>query len=243
MDLISFFRPSAEKQIQKLRKKVKEPHGDPSTRINAARKLLEMGTEPAIFALLDRFTISASPSRQDDEEKEEVLAWIVGLGETAVPAIVRFLKRERQVYWPFRALQSILEPNQLTKVGEELLQYHWDNPPASSDPTAQLVRVMEGLHTPSLQQIIENYLTHEDDDVRLAALDHFFKRPEDEAREPVLKCYLDSEDRPRIRAHILDRLIDLEWSVRGFRPKIEETLPEGYFLTRDGTVKAMGRNR
>lgn len=241
MDLISFFRPSPEKQIQKLRKKVKEPHGDPSTRINAARKLLEMRTDASIFALLDRFTISASPSRQDDEEKEEVLRWIVDLGERAVPPIVRFLKRERQVYWPFRALQSILGTDELAKVGEELLQFHWDNPPASSDPTAQLVRLMEGLHTPSLQRIIENYLAHEDDDVRLAALDYFFKRPEDESREPVLKCYLDSEDRPRIRAQILDRFIDLAWSVRGFRPKVEETLPEGYFLTRDGTVKAMGR--
>jgi len=241
MDLISFFRPSPERQIERLRKKVKEPHGDPSTRINAAHRLLEMGTEPAIFALLDRFKISASPSRQDDEEKEEVLGWIVGLGDTAVPPIVRFLKRERQVYWPFRALQSILPTDQIAKVGEELLQYHWENPPASPDPTAQLVRLMEGLHTPSLKTTIENYLEHEDDDVRLAALDYFFKRPEDEAREPVLKCYLDSEDRPRIRAHILDRLIDLGWSVRGFRPKIEETLPEGYFLTRDGTVKAISR--
>ncbi len=241
MDLISFFRPTPEKQIERLRKKVKEPHGDPSTRINAARKLLEMGTEPAIFALLDRFTISASPSRQDDEEKEEVLGWIVGLGETAVPPIVRFLKRDRQIYWPFRALQSILSTDQIAKVGQELLQYHWENPPASSEPTVQLVRLMEGVHTPSLKNTIENYLEHEDDDVRLAALDYFFKRHEDEAREPVLKCYLDSEDRPRIRAHILDRMIDLDWSVRGFRPKIEETLPEGYFLTRDGTVKAISR--
>ena len=105
----------------------------------------------------------------------------------------------------------------------------------------RLVRFMEGIYTPSLKKIVENYLEHEDDDVRLAALDYFFKRPEEEAREPVLKCYLDSDDRPRIRAHILDRLIDLGWSVRGFRPKIEEALPEGYFLTRDGTVKAISR--
>ena len=241
MDLISFFRSTPEKQIERLRKKVKEPHGDPSTRINAAQKLLEIGTEPAIFALLDRFTISASPSRQDDEEKEEVLNWIVGLGERAVPPIVRFLKKDRQVYWPFRALQSILSKDELAKAGEELLRYHWENPPASSDPTAQLVQLMEGLHTPSLKTTLENYLEHEDDDVRLAAVNYFLKRPEDEAREPVLKCYLDSEDRPRIRAHILDRLIDLGWSVRGFRPKIEETLPEGYFLTRDGTVRTISR--
>ncbi|HXK60817.1 MAG TPA: hypothetical protein PLP42_13085, partial [Acidobacteriota bacterium] len=184
MDLISFFRPSPEKQIQKLRKKVKEPHGDPAARINAGRRLLEIGTEPAILALLDRFTISASPSRQDEEEKEELLGWIVELGENALPAIVRFLKRERQVYWPFRALQSILPPDQIAETCEELLRYHWENPPASSDPTAQLIRLMEGIHSPSLQETIKNFLQHEDDDVRLAALDYFFRRPEEEAREP-----------------------------------------------------------
>lgn len=241
MDLLSFIRPSIHKQIAKARKKVKEPHGDPATRINAAHRLLEIGTDEALLALLDRFTISASPSRQDEDEKQEVLQWILQVGERAVPPLVRFLKRERQVYWPFRALESILPADRLAVTVEEILRHHWENPPASSDPTAQLIRLAEKLYTSSLNETIGRFLKDEDDDVRLAALEHFFRRPEEEAREAVLECYLDAEDRPRIRSQVLDRLVNLGWSVRGFRPRIEETLPEGYLLTRDGTVKLMGR--
>jgi HEAT repeat protein len=241
MDFLSLFKPSVEKQIQRARKKVKQPHGDPATRINAGRRLLDIGSDEALLALLERFTITASPSRQDEEEKIEVLNWIVGLGERAVPPLIRFLKRERQVYWPFRALQSIQPPDILALTMEEILRSQWDIPPASSDPIAQMIRMVEGLYTPELHSTVALYLGHENDDVRLAALDYLFNRPEEEVREPILECYLNSEDRPRIRGHILNRLVEAEWSVRGFRPRIEESLPEGYVLTRDGTVKVMGR--
>jgi len=240
MDLLSFFRPSPQQQIEKLRKKVKEPHGDPANRINAARKLRDMGTEDALLALLDRFSIAASPSRQDEEEKEEILSWLIQLGDRAVPAIVRFLKRQRQVYWPFRALHTILTPEQLAAKTEEILKYQWDNPPASSDPTAQLIRLSDALHDPALRKTIELYLEHEDDDVLLAALDYLFKLDDEGSRTQILECYLASLERPRIRAHVLDRLAELGWSVRGYRPKVEETLPENYYLTRDGAIKKIG---
>jgi len=32
-------------------------------------------------------------------------------------------------------------------------------------------------------------------------------------------------------------LADREWPVKGFRPKIEETLPEGFHLTAKGFVR------
>jgi HEAT repeat protein len=241
MNLLSLLRPSLSQQIARLRKKVKEPHGDPATRINAGRRLIEIGNEEALLALLERFTISASPSRQDDEEKDEFLRWVVAKGEHAVPALVRFLKRERQVYWPFRALRSILPPDRLAETVEQLLRYHWENPPADPDPTAQIIRSAEGLHTETLEKTIALFLANEDDDTCLAAVDYLFKRNEEEAREKILQTYLDAEERPRIRAHILERLAESGWSVRGFRPRIEETLPDGYVLTRDGTVKLMGR--
>jgi hypothetical protein len=79
------------------------------------------------------------------------------------------------------------------------------------------------------------------DDVRLAALDYLFAHDEDDFRETILKCYLDSEERPRIRGHILSGLVEHGWSVKGFRAKVEETLPDEFKLTRDGLVKAMGK--
>ncbi|MEE8160578.1 MAG: hypothetical protein V3T61_02960, partial [Acidobacteriota bacterium] len=164
MDLLSIFRSSPEKQVEKARKKVKEPHGDPATRINAAHRLLEMGTPEAILALLDRFMIDVSPSSQDEEEKEEVLSWIVQMGEKAVPALIKFLKRERQVYWPVKALKGILSTKEFEEKMNEILQHQWENPPASSDPKAQLIQLLETPESPELVVTMKLFLEDEADD-------------------------------------------------------------------------------
>ncbi len=241
MDILALFRGSPEKQIERLRKKVKEPHGDASVRINAAHKLYQMGTPEAILALLDRFKINTSPSRQDDEEKEEVLGWIVSFGERAVEPLTIFLKRERQVYWPARALKEILPEDRLVARLNEILLHLWECPPASPEPKAQLIRSLQGLRSPELEETVRLFVEARDDDVCLAAVDYLFESEEERNRESVLQCYLDSPDRPRIRAQILERLAEKGWNVKGFRPGVEETLPEGYTLTRDGVVKSIGR--
>ena len=241
MDLFSIFRVSPERQIAKARRRVKEPHGDSSVRIGAAQKLHEMGTSDALQALLDRFKIAVSPSVQDEQEKEQVLNWIVGHGEISITPLMQFLKTERQVYWPLRALRSIVSREGLISRLEELLRYHWANPPASPEPQAQMIRSLENLYSPGLEEVVRLHLKERDDDIRLASLDYLFGLPEQEVREAIIECFLDSEDRPRIRAHILDRLRSSSWSVKGYRRKIEQSLPEEYALTRDGKIRRIGR--
>lgn len=243
MNLLSIFRSSPEKQIEKARKKVKEPHGDSANRINATYRLLEIGTPEAILALLDRFTIDVSPSSQDEEEKEDVLRQIVKRGEGAVSALIKFLKRERQVYWPVRALKEILLTKEFEEKIDEILQYQWENPPASSDPKAQLIQLLEVPESTKLVATMKMFLEDEADDVRLAVLDHLFHCSEEESREDILRCYLNSEDRPRVQGQIMAKFVEKQWSVKGFRPQIEENLPEGHMLTREGKVKITGSNR
>jgi len=240
MDILSVFRRSPEKQIQKLRKKVKEPHGDASVRENAAQRLYELGTVPAIRALLDRYTISVSPSGQDEREKSEVCSWLVRMGAEAVPPIIDYLRNERSVYWPFKALQGILEGDELIQEVQKLLRFHWENPPASAFPKAQLIRSLEDLHSPELEETVCLFLEDEDDDVRLGAIEYLLDRPEETAREWILETYLGSEDRPRIQNQILEHLSEKGWTVRGYRPAIEASLPGAFTLTREGRVKRVG---
>ncbi|MEE2821782.1 MAG: hypothetical protein VYA53_02250 [Acidobacteriota bacterium] len=243
MDLFSLFRSSPGKQIERLRKKVREPHGDPATRMNAALRLREMGTAESFLALLDRFTINVSPSNQDEKEKEEILSWIIQMGEEAIDPLLRFLKRERQIYWAVKALRESVSEQKFAEKMIEVLMDHWKSPPASSDPTTQLIRLLEGVRTPELVSTTQLFLEDQADDVRIAALDYLFPYDEDVIREVILKCYVDSEERPRIRGHILAGFAERRWSVKGFRAKVEETLSDGYQLTRDGVVQTIGQQR
>ena len=93
--------------------------------------------------------------------------------------------------------------------------------------------------TSDLVEVVKLFLKDESDDVRLVTLDYLFEGEDENLREAILDCYLDSEDRPRVRNKILECLVSKTWSVRGYRPKIEKTLPDGYALSRDGKVKSM----
>jgi len=240
MDVFDIFRRSPEKQIQKLRKKVKEPHGDASVRENAALRLYEMGTAYAIRALLDRYTISVSPSSQDEKEKAEVCSWLVRMGSEAVPPIIDYLRNERSVYWPIRALREILDGDELVEQVDKLLRFHWENPPASAFPKAQIIRSLEGLHSPELEETVRLFLDDEDDDVRLGAIEYLLESPEEVAREWILETYLESGDRPRIQNQILEHLVEKGWTVRGYRPAMETSLPAAFTITREGRVKRVG---
>lgn len=238
--IMALFQRTPEKQIAKLRKKVKEPHGDASVRMSAAQKLVEMGTAPALRALLDRFLIVTSPSSEDESEKEQVHSWLVSLGRDSVPPILDFLRNERILYWPIRALGNILPPEEFAQKINEVLLFHWENPPASPEPKTQIIKSIYSVHSEELEDTIKRFLDDEDDDVRLAAVTYLFDLPEEHAREDILRCYAEAEDRPRIRTQILDQLVEKQWTVRGFRPLFEESLSDQYSLTRDGRIKRVG---
>lgn len=241
MSLFSFFQNTPEKQVEKLRKKVKEPHGDASVRENAADRLFRMGTPQALRALLDRYTINVSPSTQDEREKEMVKSWMVDLGEPAVEPVIDFLKNERAVYWPAQILRGILDEPEYCRIMNQILSYLWENPPATAFPKAQLIRSAEGTNSDDLTLTVEKYLADEDDDVRLAAIEYLGRCPEENTREVLLNCYIESEDRARIRLQILDDFVERGWTVKGFRPQVEETLPQEYALTREGKIKKIRR--
>ena len=84
------------------------------------------------------------------------------------------------------------------------------------------------------------FLDDDDDDVLLSAVGYLLERSEEEHRESIIQCYLEAVDRPRVRNQIIEQLAEKGWRVRGFRPAVEESLPEGFTLTRDGKVRKVG---
>ena len=95
---------------------------------------------------------------------------------------------------------------------------------------------MRGRVTPEIANVLRQFLTDDDDDVRISAIEAISEAGE-QVREPLLEAFLAANDRPRIRIRIAEMLADREWPVKGFRPKIEETLPEGFHLTAKGFVR------
>jgi HEAT repeat protein len=238
--MFDFFKrgqPPSTRQIEKLVKRLTEPQGEDAPRIEAAEKLSDLGTPEATYALLKRFTISSKVITQDIEEKRMVVRMLVDKGPDAVDPILRFIGTHHQVEWPIQALSQILPREELVpKLVQALEKVATASAFTPPEHKSDLIRAMRGHVTPEIAAVFRQFLTDDDDDVRIAAIDGLSEVGE-EMREPLLEAFLEAEDRPRIRIKIAETLAEHEWPVKGYRPRIEETLPEGFHLTAKGLIR------
>jgi HEAT repeat protein len=239
MSMFDFFRGDkpSQKQIGKLVKRLTEGSGEEGPRIEAAERLCEWGTPEALFALLKRFTISSKVMTQDVEEKRMVVSMLVEKGKEAVDPILRFLSTHHQVEWPVQALSQILPREELVpRLVESLEKVAAASEFTPPEHKADLIRAMRGHVTPEIAAVLRKFLADDDDDVRIAAVEAIAEAGE-EAREQLLEALIAAADRPRIRIKIAEVFADRDWAVKGYRPKIEETLPEGFHVTAKGVIR------
>jgi HEAT repeat protein len=141
------------------------------------------------------------------------------------------------VEWPVQALSQILSKDELVPklVGalEKVAASSEFTPP---EHKADLIRAMRGHVTPEIAAVLPRFLSDDDDDVRIAAIEALSEVGEN-MREPLIEAFLQAEDRPRIRIKIAEIFADHEWPVKGYRPRIEETLPEGFHLSAKGLIR------
>jgi HEAT repeat protein len=95
---------------------------------------------------------------------------------------------------------------------------------------------MHGHVTPEIAAVLRQFLADDDDDVRISAIDALSEVGED-MREPLLEAFLEAEDRPRIRIQIAEIFADHDWAVKGYRPKVEQALPEGFQVNAKGLIR------
>jgi HEAT repeat protein len=233
--MFDFFKRDqpSQKQIDKLVKKLTEPSGEDGPRIEAAERLSDWSTPESLYALLKRFTISSKVMTQDIEEKRMVVDMLAEKGTAAVDPILRFLSTHHNVEWPVQALSRILTREELVPrlveiLGKVAAASEFTPPEHKSD----LIRAMRG----HVAAVLRGFLADDDDDVRIAAIEAISEAGE-EGRELLLENLIAANDRPRIRIKIAEVFADREWPVKGYRPKVEETLPEGFQVSAKGVIR------
>jgi HEAT repeat protein len=237
--MFDFLKRSSSSQIDKLVKRLTETAGEEGPRIEAAEKLSEMNTPDATHALVKRFTISSKVITQDIEEKRMIVGMLVRKGEAAVDPILRFLKSHHQVEWPVRALTQILPQDRLVPLLVNVLENVALNPFTSAEHRTSLIKAMHGQVTPEVAETLRKSLNDDDDDVRIAAIEAMSEIGE-QSREPLLETFINSADRPRIRIAIAELFAERDWPVKGYRPTVEASLPEGFHVTAKGLIRRRG---
>jgi len=208
-------------------------------RYRAMEALATEGSDEALYGLCRRFGMMYDKSIEDEQEKKWVCDTLISKGESALPAVKRYLFAANSVSWPLRVLQKIAPSKdaEIEMLAEVLARHE---PGYERDPTKkiQLIRHLGLMKHPKGPPLVVPYLEDMDEGVRFATIEALLAlKNEEAARERLLALFVsESEESLRLRIRIAEGFADLGWLVQGFRGGVEKKLPDGFHLDREGHV-------
>ena len=228
-----------EGKLRRLQKKAMEKFGPPENRQGAIEELGELRTEPAIVALLMRYTIRVDPGITDDEEKARVLALIVQAGATALPPVKRFILGRDEISWPLRALADLLPEAEVVKFLVEVTRKAAAEYSRVPEKKVLLLHALLNHRAPEITPAVLPFLEDMEDQVQIAAAEVIVRQQDPGGREPLLEHFLKAHEtsNARVREALAGLLADSPWDVKGYTPKVEAALPPAYKLDSKGKVQ------
>jgi HEAT repeat protein len=222
----------------KLKSKVTQKYGDPSTRQKAIEQLGEMKIPEAVSVLLARFTITVDPLTTDADEKERTFDLIRGFGKDAVPPITEFLQRnEAATSWALRLMGELLSEDEVLGACVGALQHLSAHYTKNPEKKVVLLHHVTGKQDPRIPPAVLPFLEDMSDDVKIAALKALGSFKYEPAREPMLKLLTADETARRVQTSALAALVEGGFNVDGYREKVEPLLVEPYALGQDGRIQ------
>ncbi len=227
----------SQRQIQRAIKQITQIHGEAGTRVAAMERLASWRTAEAAAALLRRFTVQTPQASMDLEEKQYAVKLLAEMGKVAADPILNYLSTEPDVTYPVQALKGIYSQDEFHIALINVLTGLSTGYTRWPEAKAVLIAHLSDDAFPQVVETVLRFLEDEDDDVCIAAIDYLARNGDEVIREKLLETFLEAESRPRVRGRILDHFCEREWTVKGFRKKMEEVIAMPFYLTSKGTVK------
>lgn len=229
---------SGPEKALKLKPKVTQKYGDPTSRQKAIQQLGEMKFPEAVTVLLARFTVTVEPLTTDADEKEHVFELIKGFGQDAVAPIKDFLRKSEQaISWALRLLGELLPEPEAIGIVVDTLQHISNQYTRDPEKKVVLLHFVTGKQEPRIAPAVLPFLEDMADDVKIAALKALGPLKHEEAREPILRLLTADDTGRRVQTAALAALHESGFRVQDFREKVESVLVEPYFVDKEGVVQ------
>jgi HEAT repeat protein len=225
----------SKSKLDKLMRAVVNQYGQSADRYHAMQQLLEIGTVPAIVGLMRRFTMNASKSIEDEEEKGWVFRQVTGLSkDIALPAAKEFCMQADNIAWVLRIVEELADEKQEWDILDALLARH--PPTYARDPATkqQLLTHLAEIDNPRVPRILEGYLDDPDESIRFQATEALLDIADKDSLGPLVRRLAHKdEDSLRLRSRILTGLARLGWDVSAHKDLIVPNLGSEHVF--DGT--------
>jgi hypothetical protein len=197
------------------------------------------GDEAAVRGLIQRFSVNAEPSIEDEKEKEWVSDALVDIGRPVLPAISRALRSAESVNWVQRVLKSIVAPDEYRDELLSVLSAFDTEYERNPDRKMQTIMALSEIAEPAVADALVRFLEDVDETVRFQTVVALARIGDVRTREPMLKVLCDDESL-RVRNEAIEAFAVLGWPTTGFKKKIDELLPRGYRHDKSGKIVKLG---
>ena len=227
-----------EGKVRRLQKKASAKFGPAENRQGAIEELGALKTEAAVEALLLRYTFRVDPGITDDEEKARVLALITQAGDIALGPVKRFISSRDEISWPLRALDGLLPEAEVVKFLVEVARKVGGEYSRVPEKKVLLLHALSAHKSPEIAPAVLPFLDDMDDEVQIAAAEVIARQLDPVGREPLIQHFLKAHEgnNARVREALAGLLADSGWDVKGYTPKVEAALPQGYKLDSRGKL-------
>ena len=238
MGLRDFFNSDArsKNKLDKLMRAVVNQYGQSADRYHAMQQLLDIGTVPAIIGLMKRFTMNASKSIEDEEEKGWVFRQVTGLPkDIALPAAKEFCLNNDNIAWVLRIVEELADEKQEWDILDALIEKH--PPTYERDPATkqQLLTHLAEIDNPKVPEILARYVDDADEGVRFQVTEALLDIADPRSLEPLIRRLGNKDEESlRLRTKILTGLARLKWDVSGYKDIIVPNLGSEHVF--DGTT-------
>ncbi len=241
MGILDFLKPKklppGDPQTQKAGKRIISKNTDVQGRYGAAETLAEIGTDEAIYCLLQRFTTVIGTEIPDEDEKKFVRDRVMRFGKQSIGPVMKFLKEKEHAGMALEILKKLTSPEEHLDCLLELVNGFDPFFSKYPDKKRQTFVVIKEYRDPRIVEALIPFLDDDDDDIRIAVVEALVAQNDEEnTREVLLQTILDSEECPRVRIAACDALANLGWKVKGFRKQISAVLPDQFYLDGKGRV-------
>jgi HEAT repeat protein len=241
VSILDIFGGSGPNKARKLKAKVMQKYGDPTSRQKAISQLGEMKIPEATSCLLSRFTITVEPLTTDADEKEHVFELITVRGRSAVEPVQEFLRAtDSASSWAVRLLAALLPEPEMVGICVELLRQLGATYTRDPEKKIVLVHFLTGKDDPRIAPVLIPLLEDMSDDVKIAAIKALAPLRYEPARESLLTLLTAEETARRVQTAVIAALHESAFGVQGYREKVESLLSDPFFVDKSGLVKKRG---
>ena len=239
MALMDLFKKKSP--IEKALKDLREPYAQPEVRRGAMGALLEIGTPEAYDALMLRFTFNANGNIADEDEKRDLVKYIVDVGEDMIGPVKKFIETEKAVTFPIRALSQLVSKQGCVAFLVETLRGKEPLDHRSTDAKRALAIAIGDMGTPEDAMALLPYLEDHSDDVQITVVDALARLANPETATALAEVCCRDSHAARIQSRAAHVLMNAQWSVKAHWDRFRPEVKSEFLLGKKGVLTKKSR--